>query len=126
MRNIVKITSVLLFLTVSIGLFAQEKSIPKEILGKWGFTLENPDTGETYKGSCNFQEKDSQVKATLQIGNEAGVTSTALRPNDNGKFYADMTVEGYLLYLAFALSGDKVTCTVDTGSFDFPIQMTRE
>lgn len=125
MKTTVKIVCAIFLLACSMSSYAQDKTVPKEILGKWSFVMENPETGEKFDGICTVSEKDNQVKAHMQVGDGGGMTSTAFRPNENGKFYADMEYDGYPLYLSFALDGDKMTCTVDVGSFDFPINMTR-
>lgn len=106
--------------------FAQEQKVPKEMLGKWSYVLENPNTGESYDCSCTIAEADNQVKALMQMGDQPGISSTAFRPNANGKFYADMTIEGYPLTLVFLLEdADNITCSVETDSFEFPIEMKR-
>lgn len=125
MKTTVKIVCAILFMACSVSLFAQEKTVPKEILGKWSYVLENPNTGESYDGLCTISEKDNQVKALMQMGDNPGVSSSVFRPNANGKFYADMDLDGYGFTLAFELEGDKITCTVETDSFEFPIEMTR-
>jgi len=125
MKTTVRVLSALLFFTMSLSLFAQEKTVPKEILGAWNFVMEDPQSGDSHKGVCTITEKGSETKAFFKIGDGEGSETTPFRANDNGKFYCDMEIQGYGFDVCFDLKGEALNCELDISGFVIPLEMTK-
>ncbi|MCC8134255.1 MAG: hypothetical protein LUG96_15170 [Tannerellaceae bacterium] len=121
-------TTVLFYMCVllsfSASLFAQDKQIPKELLGEWSYQFSHPMTGERIDGTCSIKEVKKEVKAYFTGGANTMETSN-LRANDNGKFYGDMTAEGYPITVSFDLQGDQIARVFDAGVMQIPVSMNR-
>ncbi len=125
MKTTIRVFCTLCMLVLCVSLSAQEKKVPQEMFGKWNCSIENPQTGDIMKGTCVVDEKDNVVKATFDMGwGEA--SSSAFRPNDNGKFYADFDVQDFTLGLCFFMKADKLVCEMDAGGYLIPLEMTKE
>lgn len=122
MKTTVKLFVAVLFLSLSFSVSAQKKDVPKEMLKKWSFVMEDPQTGDSFDGVCTITQKKNETTATFAIGENSTETS-AFRPNDNGKFYADMEVQGYFLGVSFDMQDGKLICELDGGSWSFPLEM---
>jgi len=115
-------TSVLLFFCLSVS--AQKKDIPAAMLGKWNFTMEDPQSGGETKGTCTLTKTGDIVKALLSTDYGEAETS-ALRPNDNGKFYADVDIAGYPLTANFTWENETLGCELDAGGMVLPLKLTK-
>ncbi|MCD7975949.1 MAG: hypothetical protein LUG51_01885 [Tannerellaceae bacterium] len=111
-------------LSLSATIFAQDKQIPKKLLGEWTYEFSHPMTGEVVNGQCSIKEVKKEVKAYFSGGANTMETSN-LRANDNGKFYGDMTAEGYPITVSFDLKGNKIDCVFDAGMMQIPVSMKR-
>lgn len=124
MKTVVRVFCAFMFLTLSVSLSAQEKTVPKEILGDWNYVMENPQTGESHDGVCTIATKGKETKATFKVGDNVSETS-AFRPNDNGKFYCDMELQGYMFGVVFDLKEDKLNCELEISGYILPLEMTK-
>jgi hypothetical protein len=106
------------------SLSAQQKEVPKEILGKWSYSFEDPQTGQPSAGLCTIKQDGKITTATFEL-DYGTITTTPLRPNDNGKFYANMEVQGSPLLVVFALIDKNLSCNVSADSFEIPVLMKR-
>ncbi|MDR0430551.1 MAG: hypothetical protein LBH58_08775 [Tannerellaceae bacterium] len=123
MKTTISLFITVLFLSLSFSVSAQKKDVPKEMLKKWSFVMEDPQTGGAYDGVCTITQKEKETKATFTIGDQSTET-TAFRPNDNGKFYADLEVQGYPMGVSFDMLDGKLICVLDGGSWNFPLEMS--
>jgi hypothetical protein len=124
MKTIFSLVVAVLCLTASLSTSAQKKEVPKEMLAKWSFVLQNPQTGDSYDGICSIEQNKEETKAIFTFGGEDSGT-TPFRPNDNGKFYADLELQGYSMGVSFDLQEGKLICVLDGGSWSFPLEMTK-
>lgn len=124
MKTIIRFLSACILCACCFSLSAQQKEVPKGMLGKWSYTFEDPQTGQPSEGICTVIQEGETTTATFEL-DYGTITSTPLRPNDNGKFYADMEVQGYPLYVAFELIDNNLSCNVSADAFDIPVQMKR-
>lgn len=124
MKTIIRICCAFCFFLFCVSLSAQEKKVPKEMLGKWLCTLDNPQGGPM-SGTCTIFEKDGVTKATLDMGFGA-TESSAFKALDNGKFDAGIDVQGYNLGLIFDYKDNNLSCDLDAGGFLIPMEMKRE
>lgn len=125
MKTTVRLLSALIFLTMSISLFAQEKTVPKEVLGTWNYVMENPQSGETYNGVCTITTKGADTRALFKIGDEEASETTPFRVNDNGKFYCDVVIQGYDFGVCFEQKGETLNCELDISGFVIPLEMKK-
>jgi hypothetical protein len=73
-----------------------------------------------------FVASGVSLKQSKRVGRRDGATTTTpFRPNDNGKFYADMEVQSYPISVAFYLSDMKLACDMSSNDFEFTIQLTQ-
>jgi hypothetical protein len=124
METIVKISCAVLFLTLCTSLSAQEKSIPKEMYGKWSFVLDDGNGG-SMQGTCVIALEGEETKAAFDLGMGGATKSSAFRFNDQGVILADFNVEGYPLLLTFKLEEGVLMCDLDVGAMVIPIDMKR-
>lgn len=111
---------------LSVNLFAQDKKASeKDLLGTWSYVMDHPMEGPV-KGICKIEQKSNQTVATFTQEGEQSNTTSALRLNDNGKFYADMDSQGYSVGVSFQLDGDKMKCEMDAGVMVIEMDMKRE
>ncbi|GAB6395007.1 MAG: hypothetical protein MdMp024_1319 [Bacteroidales bacterium] len=125
MKTMVRLIYVVTLLVFSLSLSAQKKEVPKEMLGSWSYSMEDPQSGQMLDGTCTIKQNKGETKAYIHSGPYIFET-TAFRPNDNGKFYADAETHGNPLTLSFYLI-DKTTlsCEADAGSFVIPVEMKK-
>jgi hypothetical protein len=124
MKTVIRLFTACMLCVCCLSLSAQQKEVPKEILGKWSYTFEDPQTGQPSTGLCTIKQDGETTTAIFEL-DYGTITTTPLRPNDNGKFYADMEVQGYPLFVTFALIDNNLSCNVSADSFDIPVQMKR-
>jgi hypothetical protein len=124
MKTIIRFFGTCIVCVCCLSLSAQQKEVPKEILGKWSCAYDDPQTGQPSKGFCTIKQEGQSVTATFEI-DYGTITTTPFRPNANGKLYADMEVQGYSLSVAFAIVDNKLSCNVSADDFNVPILMQR-
>ncbi|MDR2118370.1 MAG: hypothetical protein LBP25_02380 [Tannerellaceae bacterium] len=124
MKTAIQSLALCIGLLCTFTLSAQQKDIPKEMLGKWTYTYEDPQSGQSSVGTCTLTQDGATVKATFEL-DYGTIVTTALRPNENGKYYADMEVQSYPLSVAFKPNGETLQCDILADSFDFTVQMKR-
>lgn len=124
MKTIFSLFIAVVCLSLSLSVSAQKKDVPKEMLTKWSFVMQDPQTGGSYDGICSIDQKKKETTATFSIGDQSSETSV-FRPNDNGKFYADLEVQGTWMGVSFDLQDGKLICVLDGGSWSFPLEMTK-
>jgi hypothetical protein len=124
MKTILRLFSTAALCMFCFSLSAQQKEVPKEFLGKWAFTYEDAQTGQNSNGLCTVKQDKEETTAFFEL-EYGSVSTSALRPNDNGKFYADIEIEGYPILVAFKLDGDTLVCDWDAGSFFISVGMKR-
>jgi hypothetical protein len=113
-----------MFCLFCLSLSAQLQDVPLEMLGKWTYTFEDPQSGGPVTGFCTIKQNEGVTTADFEL--EYGNSSTsAFRPNENGKFYADMEVQSYPISVSFKLEGDLILCDLDAGSFVLPLEMKK-
>lgn len=111
---------------LSVNLFAQEHKVSeKDLLGTWSYVMDHPMEGPV-KGICKIVEKENQTVAIFTQEGEPGNTTSPLRLNENGKFYANMDSQGYDVGLSFQLNGDAMKCDMDAGVLVITVDMKRE
>ncbi len=126
MKTTIRVFCTICCLVLCVSLSAQEKkAFPKEMMGKWSYSIENPESGEVMKGICTIAQKDDATKATFDMG-QGGADTTPFRVNDNGKFYADLDIQGYVLGVTFTIVEGKLSCEMDAGGFIIPIELKKE
>ena len=126
MRATVRFFSLMICLVFCMSLAAQEKKVPKEMFGKWGFVMENPQTGESYNGLCDIAESGDKVTAYFDLGMGEGVETSGLVLKDDGKCHAEMDIQGYIIGTIFSKEGDKFVCEFDAGDFAFSVDLTKK
>lgn len=109
----------------SLSVMAQEQAVAPELLGSWSFSLEDPQTGAIYDGSCLIAPKGKVTTATITM-EMGGIETSPLQPTEDGKYKTDMTIDGYLIDILFRLDGDKLIGNIITDQFTFPIEMKRK
>jgi len=109
---------------LSVNLFAQGKASAKDLVGNWSYTMDHPMEGPV-KGNCEIAQKGDDVVATFKQEGETGNTTSPLRLNDNGKFYADMDSQGYTVTISFKPEGDIIKCEMDAGVISIPLDMKK-
>lgn len=124
MKTIVKISCAMLLLAFCTSLSAQEKSIPKEMYGKWSFVLDDGNGG-SMQGTCVVAQEGEETKAAFDLGMGSAAKTSAFRFNDQGVILADFNVEGYPLLLTFKLEDGILMCDLDAGAMVIPIDMKR-
>ncbi|MDR2809053.1 MAG: hypothetical protein LBB84_00640 [Tannerellaceae bacterium] len=126
MKTMIRFSAICVLFACCFSLSAQQqKEVPKEMLGKWSYTFEDPQSGQPSTGFCTIKQEEGNTTAVFELDYYGVTTSTPFRPNDNGKFYADMDVQGYPLSLAFAFVDKNLSCNISADSFDFTVQMKR-
>lgn len=125
MKTIVRLFCASALCLLSLSVSAQQKEVPAEFLGKWTFTFEDPQTGQDATGLCTVRQDKGETTALFEL-DYGSASTTAFRPNDNGKFYADMEIQGYPISLAFRSADELLICDLDGGSFFMSLEMKKE
>jgi hypothetical protein len=124
MKTIIRLFAACLLCACSFSLSAQQKEIPQSLIGKWSYTFEDPQTGQPSSGFCIIKQEGENTVAVFET-DYGTATTTPFRPNNNGKFYADMELQGYPIYVAFKRTETAVSCDMTADSFEFTVQMKR-
>ncbi|MDR2912087.1 MAG: hypothetical protein LBV38_02135 [Alistipes sp.] len=116
-------------LVMSIQAQAQTQ-FPEALLGKWIVSIDNPQTGETIKGTCTIARDGEETRATFEVPDVGPGSSqtTPFRVNEltEGEFIADLDVGGYLLGVYFGTVDGKLTCEMDADGYAIPMTIQRD
>ncbi len=100
------LSALLMCMVFSVGVFAQDKTTEKDLLGTWKFTMEHPMGVET--GNCVISKESNEIVAAF----DNGMKTSALTEKD-GVYIATAEAEGFLVYLTFSKDGEKLNCDMD-------------
>ncbi len=125
MKTTIRVICTLCMLVLCVSLSAQEKKVPAEMLGKWKYTVENPQSGESMNGTCVVATGEEATKATFDMGYGPAET-TAFRPGENGKCTAELPLQDFSMALTFSMKESKLVCDIDINGNLFSIEMTKE
>lgn len=112
-----KILSVLFILCISAQVFA--KITPKEIVGKWKFTVET-DQGEM-KGVFNFTEKDGKLAGEIVTDEGYNFEFDKVEIKGENTLYFTLTPEYDTIEVTLKINGKKFKGTGSGGNGEAPI-----
>jgi hypothetical protein len=125
MKTIIRLSAACILCAWCFSLQAQQKDVPKEMIGKWSYSFEDPQSGQISTGFCTIQQEKKSTTAIFDLDYYGTITTTPFRPNENGKFYADIEVQGYPITVAFNLIDKNLTCDMISDAFELAVQLKK-
>ncbi len=113
-----KILAILFILSISTQVFAKLK--PKQVIGKWNYTV-IMDGGGEMKGVFNFSEKEGKLVG--EIVTEEGYTFafSKVEIKEDNTLYFKFTPEYDLITIKLKIDGDKFKGTGSSNGGEAPI-----
>lgn len=122
-RELLKLTTLLFCLTLSLSLYAQDKKeIPAGYIGEWAFTVSDAPYGYE-KGTAKLFSEEGMLKGEFKLaGSTMKVNSFTAK--DNG-YLCTVYVDGYPIDVTVSLKDKKLTGKADDGNQTYNITFTK-